>query len=38
MSMATKSDAPMQRAEDALVDVYRNKVGRATDSGSGRAP
>jgi AcrR family transcriptional regulator len=38
MSMATKSDAPMQRAEDALVDLYRNKVGRATDSGSGRAP
>jgi len=27
MSLATKSDAPMQRAEDALVDLYRQKVG-----------
>jgi TetR/AcrR family transcriptional repressor of lmrAB and yxaGH operons len=29
MSMATKSDAPMQRAEDALVGLYRQKVGSA---------
>jgi TetR/AcrR family transcriptional repressor of lmrAB and yxaGH operons len=29
MSLATKSDAPMQRAEDALVGLYRLKVGPA---------
>jgi AcrR family transcriptional regulator len=29
MSLATKSDAPMQRAEDALVGLYRQKVGSA---------
>lgn len=29
MSLATKSDAPMQRAEDALVGLYRQKVGAA---------
>lgn len=29
MSLATKSDAPMQRAEDALVGLYRQKVDSA---------